>query len=48
MLNNQSVAYYTGKWFCIWTFKFFCVGIMAICAILVFFMACMPKDKDPD
>ena len=47
-LDKGSLAFYTGKWFLIWSFKFFCMGVMAAIAITVFLMACMPGDKKDD
>lgn len=45
-LSKSSLAFYTGKWFLIWSFKFFTIGLMAATAIMVFLMAtCGGKDQ---
>lgn len=45
-LDKGLVAVYTGKWFLIWTFKIFCVAIMAACALFALFFSVMPKPKE--
>ena len=45
-LNKGQLAFYTGKWFLLWTFKFFIIGLMAACTLLAFFLACTPKPKE--
>jgi chromate transport protein ChrA len=43
-LNYWTLAYYTGKWTLIWSFKFTGYAIIIICALLTFIMACVPTD----
>jgi len=45
-LDKSALAFYTGKWFLLWSFKFICLGIMAACAIITFLAAvCHQDDK---
>jgi hypothetical protein len=44
--DKSALAFYTGKWFLLWSFKFLCLGIMAVCAVLTFLMAaCHQADR---
>ena len=47
-LSKTSLIYYTGKWFLIWSLKFFAIGLMGIAAMLVFLKACMPDGQDQE
>ncbi|MFA5766694.1 MAG: hypothetical protein WC919_02075 [Candidatus Paceibacterota bacterium] len=38
-LDKLSLAFYTGKWFLLWSFKFLCLGLMAVGAITTFLLA---------
>jgi len=44
-LDKSALAFYTGKWFLLWSFKFACLGLMGICAILTFLAAACRKDN---
>jgi hypothetical protein len=35
-LNKRAIAFYTGKWFLIWSLKIFAIGLMAAVTILAF------------
>jgi hypothetical protein len=32
-LDRASLAFYTGKWFLLWSFKFLLFGLVVICAV---------------
>jgi hypothetical protein len=44
-LSKGAIAFYTGKWFLIWTLKIFAIGLMAAVAMLAFFKSTCDQDN---
>jgi hypothetical protein len=38
-LDRKSVAFYTAKWFLIWSLRIFIIGLMVVIAITLFLAA---------
>jgi hypothetical protein len=45
-LDKSALAFYTGKWFLLWNFKFLCLGLMAVGAIITFLMMSCRQAND--